>query len=149
MFKGSIVWKGIVYSLLMALSKAAVAGILYIEYFIQLWNAHRKRNIPSSATIMIPGESLRDPPHAQALIVAFAMVARGEIGYLIASLSQSSGTLRFQHRDGTGIEEKNDGIFLVIIWAVTLCTIAGPVSVGILVRRLKARLSDPAALNGW
>jgi Kef-type K+ transport system membrane component KefB len=149
MFKGSIVWKGIVYSVLMALSKAAVAGILYVEYYIQLWNANRKRNIPSSSTETYPEECLRVLPHAQASIIAFAMVARGEIGYLIASLSQSSGTLRLQHRDGTVIEDSGEEIFLVIIWAVTLCTIAGPVSVGVLVRRFKARLSDPAALNGW
>jgi len=114
---------------------------------MRLWNANRKRNIPSSSTATNPDEYLREPPHAQALIVAFAMVARGEIGYLIASLSQSSGTLQLQHRDGTGVEENGEEIFLVIIWAVTLCTIAGPVSVGILVRRLKARPSDPAALN--
>lgn len=136
----------------MAISKAAVAGVLYIEYYIQLLLAKRSRTTSalsaSSTTQTLSEVSPKNPPHAQALIVAFAMVARGEIGYLIASLSQSSGTLLLQHRDGTPVKESGEEIFLVIIWAVTLCTIAGPVSVGVLVRRLKARNSNPV-LPDW
>ncbi|KAJ8066291.1 hypothetical protein OCU04_005371 [Sclerotinia nivalis] len=76
------------------------------------------------------------PPHFEALLVGFAMVARGEIAFLIASLSQSSGTLLLKNRNNTTVAS-GEAVFLVIVWAVVICTIAGPVVVGILVRRLK------------
>lgn len=81
------------------------------------------------------------------MLVGFAMIARGEIGFLIASLSQSSGTLTLRKRDGSDSQSSGEEIFLVIVWAVVLCTIAGPVGVGIIVRRIRQR--DPAAYSGW
>lgn len=75
------------------------------------------------------------PPHFQALLVAFAMVARGEIGFLIASLAQSSGTLAVMVDGAVQTGFGQEDVFLVIIWAVVLCTIVGPIAVGILVRR--------------
>jgi hypothetical protein len=50
-----------------------------------------------------------------ALLVGLAMVARGEIGFLIASLSQSSGTLTLKHRDETSTKSSGEEIFLVIV----------------------------------
>lgn len=64
------------------------------------------------------------------------MVARGEIGYLIASLAQSSGTLEMKPKGG-GEAVQNEDVFLVIIWAVTLCTIGGPVAVGSIVKGMR------------
>lgn len=75
----------------------------------------------------------QDTVHQTALIIACAMVARGEIGYLIASLAQSSGTLEMKPKGG-GETVQNEDVFLVIIWAVTLCTIGGPVAVGSIVK---------------
>lgn len=57
-------------------------------------------------------------------IIGSAMVARGEIGFLISSVAQSKGVL-------------SDEIFLVATWAIMLCTIIGPLTVGLLVRRVK------------
>jgi Kef-type K+ transport system membrane component KefB len=74
-----------------------------------------------------------------ALLVGFAMIARGEIGFLIASLSQSSGTLTLRDPVLTGNGSSSDEILLVIIWAVVLCTIIGPIGVGIVVKRLQGR----------
>jgi Kef-type K+ transport system membrane component KefB len=85
----------------------------------------------------------KKPPHAIALLVGFAMISRGEIGFLIASLSQSSGTLTLRQRSGSGTISSGEEIFLVIVWAVVTCTIAGPIGVGIIVRRL--RKGDNAA----
>lgn len=73
-----------------------------------------------------------------ALLVAFAMVARGEIGFLIASLSQSSGTLTLRWKESSEKIASGEEIFLVIIWAVVICTIVGPLGVGIIVRRMRA-----------
>ncbi|KAK8204658.1 Sodium/hydrogen exchanger family-domain-containing protein [Phyllosticta capitalensis] len=59
-----------------------------------------------------------------AAIIGSAMVARGEIGFLISSVAQSKGIF-------------SDEIFLVATWAIMLCTIIGPLAVGLLVRRVK------------
>jgi Kef-type K+ transport system membrane component KefB len=61
-------------------------------------------------------------------ILGLAMVARGEIGFLISSLAESNGIFS---TDG------NDQVFLIVTWAIALCTIVGPVGVGLLVRRVK------------
>ena len=61
-------------------------------------------------------------------ILGFAMVSRGEIGFLISSVA-----------DGNGIfsANGNNEIFLIVTWSIVLCTIIGPLVVGLLVRRVK------------
>lgn len=61
-------------------------------------------------------------------ILGSAMVSRGEIGFLISSLAESNGIFS---TDG------KDQVFLIVTWAIVLCTIIGPVGVGLLVRRVK------------
>jgi Kef-type K+ transport system membrane component KefB len=165
MFRGSIVWKGIVYTLLMIAGKLAVAGVMYAAYFARTSRLRRRSkdgttppsreeerqagdsgsaakaalpttHDPTPAPTHAPG-----PPHLDALLVGCAMVARGEIGYLIASLAQASGTLQLAVRGGPAGTEGED-VFLVIVWAVTLCTILGPVAVGVLVRRRGRALAE-------
>ena len=75
-------------------------------------------------------------------IIGLAMVARGEIGYLIASLAESTGVFR-QHDQG----DSSSQIYLIVVWAITLCTIIGPISVGVLVRRVK-KLQQAREING-
>ena len=58
-----------------------------------------------------------------------AMTARGEIGFLISALADSNGI--FEQEDGS------TQIFLVVAWAILLCTIVGPLSIGVLARRVK------------
>jgi hypothetical protein len=60
------------------------------------------------------------------------MVARGEIGYLIASLAESNGIFG-ETSDGSSSET-----YLIVVWAISLCTLIGPISVGTLVKRVKA-----------
>ena len=155
MFAGSIVWKGIVYSILMILAKGMVSTVLYFEYFTEKWKTQRplirrwRRKKPSqqdsvqiranSHSDPTPNAELStDPPHSMALLVGLAMIARGEIGFLIASLSQSSGTLTLRRMDSMMTESAGQEIFLVIVWAVVMCTIVGPLGVGIVVRRMRA-----------
>ncbi|TGO80872.1 hypothetical protein BPOR_1595g00010 [Botrytis porri] len=92
-----------------------------------------------------------DPPHLDAIIVGSTMIARGGFGFLVASEAQSSGTLSLSKTptrilNVQGLSHKvterfrtldvvEDQIFLVIIWALVLCTIVGPVVSGIAVRR--------------
>lgn len=155
MFRGSIVWKGIVYAILMLLAKAAVSLIIYGGSFIRVRLLRKKTVLPvitsrgtssaadpaAPAGNAVPQESV----HQTALIIACAMVARGEIGYLIASLAQSSGTLEMKPKGG-GETVQNEDVFLVIIWAVTLCTIGGPVAVGSIVKRMKKKKDAAHAL---
>lgn len=66
-----------------------------------------------------------------ACILSSAMISRGEIGFLIASIAESKGTF------GTNSGDEANEIFLIVVWAITLCTVIGPLSVGVLVRRVK------------
>jgi hypothetical protein len=163
MFAGSIVWKGILYSFLMIIAKGLVSSVIYFEYFVRLLRTmkvtilrrrakviHRHPRENTSSNVQgqaisvpqpqVPNErTIAKPPHSIALLIGFAMIARGEIGFLIASLSQSSGTLTLQLPDRSDDSVSGEEVFLVIVWAVVLCTITGPLGVGIMVRRLKQR----------
>lgn len=68
-----------------------------------------------------------------ACILAFAMVARGEIGFLISALAEANGIFGRETGDGAQPSE----LFLIVTWAISLCTIGGPVCVGLLVARVK------------
>lgn len=61
------------------------------------------------------------------------VTARGEIGFLIASIAETSGVFSSSSR----LTEGSSDIYLVVIWAVVLCTIIGPLSVGLLVKRIR------------
>lgn len=163
MFAGPIAWKGILYSILMIAAKGLVSSVIYFEYIVGMLRTiklpvlrHRTKETPfrsteatSSSTEMQTmadsqaqdqnEDSTKGPPHAIALLIGFAMVSRGEIGFLIASLSQSSGTLTYQFQNNIHGASSGEDIFLVITWAVVLCTITGPLGVGLVVRRLKKR----------
>ena len=71
-----------------------------------------------------------------ASIVGTAMMARGEIGFLIAALAENTGIFAFQD-DFAAREDSGSEIYLVTVWAIVLCTVIGPVSVGLLVRRVE------------
>ncbi|KAL0941551.1 sodium/hydrogen exchanger family protein [Colletotrichum truncatum] len=68
-----------------------------------------------------------------ACILGFAMVARGEIGFLISAVAESTGIFS----GGSGSPAEPSELFLIVTWAISLCTIVGPISVGLLVNRVK------------
>ncbi|KAI9704534.1 MAG: hypothetical protein M1820_005608 [Bogoriella megaspora] len=116
MFSGAVVWRGIIYSILMILGKL-LCGIWLIGH--------------TDATVFTPNYP---EPEARrsvypAAILGSAMVARGEIGFLVSSLAAGNGIF-----DST---KNTADIFLIVTWAIVLCTVAGPVAVGLLMRRLK------------
>ncbi|KAJ5447897.1 Cation/H+ exchanger [Penicillium cf. griseofulvum] len=82
---------------------------------------------PSSRISLPPKPKSLYPPS----ILGLAMVARGEVGYLIASIAESKGIF------SDGSSEGPSEIYLVVIWAISLCTLIGPILVGTLVRRVK------------
>jgi Kef-type K+ transport system membrane component KefB len=197
MFTGSVVWRGIIFTMLMSLGKLACGAWLIrfhvslprklhpnkLTRFISCSTIHfggkgnrigsptvkpshsiefedgredRKRtttdeptpislasmeNISTASNAPLdtntkdptPTSKILSPKPAKPLslhpasILGLAMVARGEIGFLISSLAESKGIFG----------EESGEIFLVVTWAIVLCTIIGPVGVGLLVRRLK------------
>ncbi|KAF7937999.1 uncharacterized protein EAE97_007795 [Botrytis byssoidea] len=131
----------------------------------QQWTDFKKKTLPMpeelpqqdglpeeiSTNDLVNQKLKTDPPHLDAIIVGSTMIARGGFGFLVASEAQSSGTLslsktpiRIPNVQGlshkvTGrlrtLDVVEDQIFLVIIWALVLCTIVGPVVSGIAVRK--------------
>ena len=90
-----------------------------------------------------------------AAILGTAMVARGEIGFLIASLSESNRTFAAVPSEGAAGADNSD-TFMIVIWAIVLCTVIGPIGVGILVRRVRklqadgrTRSAGPEPLGDW
>jgi len=86
--------------------------------------ANMSKKLSSASRIPKP-KSLYPP-----MMLGSAMVARGEIGFLISSLAESTGIF------SSGSEGSSE-LFLVVTWAVLLCTIIGPLSIGIMVKRVR------------
>ncbi|RHZ52282.1 cation:proton antiporter [Aspergillus thermomutatus] len=91
--------------------------------------------------VRISGPQLPPKPRSlyPASILGLAMVARGEIGYLIASLAETDRIFSPHSSPSpvTSSQEVASEIYLVVIWAITLCTFIGPLCVGPLVKRVK------------
>jgi len=168
MFRGSIVWRGIVYAVLMSVGKL-VCGLWlvrfsmapFIDYLQDITARVRLPCVPhvwgketAIATRDAPSQSQpsgQDTPAAgtevsahiltvpkpfslqPALILACAMTARGEIGFLISAVAESKGIFSSA---GTQTNSESD-LFLIVTWAIVLCTITGPLGVGLSVRRVK------------
>lgn len=100
--------------------------------------------------------SNRSPPVAVAVtrslypasVLGTAMVTRGEIGFLIASLAESQGTFTDSSSKSSNEHRGSSRIYLVVIWAITLCTIIGPITMGSLVRRVKKLQSRYESTGG-
>lgn len=89
-----------------------------------------------------PGHSQKLPQKPRSLyppsILGLAMIARGEIGFLIASVAEARGIFAplSAHSSEHGMESSE--LYLIVVWATVLCTMLGPVAVGLCVRRVKA-----------
>ena len=184
MFAGSIVWRGFVYALLMALGKL-LCGLCLVRFATPRIRLRSLESIPSICRRRWPpfkAKSSKPEPKGQetenittgrtrkpegvgqskgkqpirprqaadkpkafwkgskspkprslypAAILGSAMVARGEIGFLISSVAESQGIYNTHNPQGSS------ELFLVVTWAILLCTIIGPVSVGLLVKRVR------------
>ena len=71
-----------------------------------------------------------------ATMLGTAMTARGEIGFLIASLAESNSLFATPDPDQM-LHEGSSDIYLVVVWAIVLCTIAGPLGIGLLGKRVR------------
>jgi Kef-type K+ transport system membrane component KefB len=174
MFRGAIVWRGIVYTILMILGKLA-CGLWLVRFSItpsksntvsrvlsklklpavpHFWSRSSSSNGEASNTRTRPATAsasadVRSPPSNMStqssanpakpfslhppLILALAMCARGEIGFLISGVAESKGIFA----SATDAATDASDIFLVVTWAIVLCTIVGPLGVGFAVKRVK------------
>jgi hypothetical protein len=64
------------------------------------------------------------------------MVARGEIGFLVSAIAQSNGIFSSIRPDSSSAGAVQD-LFLIVTWAIVLCTVIGPFTVGLIVRRVR------------
>jgi Kef-type K+ transport system membrane component KefB len=165
MFSGYIVWRGVIYSLLMTLGKL-ICGLWLVRLpVLPARDALRKQltkvklppvphrwgkgdmpdRVPGNAqpeqvstTQEAPSADSPIPPKPLSLypplMLALAMTARGEIGFLISAVAESKGVFASTAKGNSGGESD---IFLVVTWAIVLCTIIGPLGVGLCVRRVK------------
>lgn len=149
LFGGDIVWRGLVYTLLMLLGKL-LTGLWLVRIA-------KRPGFLSNDTMLerqISSQSTRSnrPPTVEmprsfypASVLGTAMITRGEIGFLIASLAESQGTFASTSSNERG---ESSRIYLVVIWAITVCTIIGPITMGLLVRRMKNLQSRHEASGG-
>lgn len=70
-------------------------------------------------------------------ILGLAMVARGEIGFLIASIAEAHGIFNSPSSHSLEHGKRGSELYLILIWAIALCTVLGPVAVGLSVERVK------------
>lgn len=196
-----MIWRGIVYSVLMCVAKLAVGVPIllygpYLHYspavyasvrrrgaalFSPFWQRSRRaehtathdvEHLPRVSTLTSREPALLEKSEAQtgtratpslpanpedvaekteipalyrastsvpaAAFMGAAMVARGEIGLLIAQLARGGS----EHAPGGGVPGVlSEEPFLLCIWAILLCTLVGPVALGYFVRRWGPRLN--------
>ncbi|KAK7042218.1 putative Na(+)/H(+) antiporter GerT [Favolaschia claudopus] len=137
-----VVWRGIVYSLLMAISKAVVGLWMLLwpdrasgrgwfgrpgVYDAQQEMIRMDERTPSAPSV---AEHVQQPdftPVQSAALVGLAMIARGEIALIVAEIS----------RPLLGISEagRTSEPFAIVIWATLLNTAGGAIAVGLLLKR--------------
>lgn len=167
MFTGRVIWRGLVYTILMVFAKV-ICGLWLVRFAsmpraktiskilpsIKLKTFGSKKPSPTASDATNEDPSRTAPaatastdntrpaanttrkrtalPRPKSLypaaILGSAMVARGEIGFLISSVAEANEVF------GAG---GNTEEFLVVTWAILLCTLIGPITVGLLVKRVK------------
>ncbi|KAF5384334.1 hypothetical protein D9615_003194 [Tricholomella constricta] len=137
-----VIWRGIVYSLLMIIAKAVVG--LWILVWPDRQSGHgwcgtrpkQPRNDDANEPNRDVSPSKGDdedtpviiPRTRSAALVGLAMVARGEIALIVAQLARP--LLAGDAPSGSQASEP----FAVVIWAILVTTVGGAVGVGLLLR---------------
>ncbi|KIW33499.1 uncharacterized protein PV07_00345 [Cladophialophora immunda] len=163
MFRGPVIWRGLVYATFMAIGKL-FCGMWLIRFSTSSTTPQPPRPQPMESDKQQKGKGTkqrrnnkatprRSLPRPKSLypasILGCAMVARGEIGFLISALAATNGI--FTSKDTSGNAAAGDGLvsdlYLIVTWAILLCTIVGPLALGFLAKRVK-RLQDDRAREG-
>lgn len=127
MWAGEVIWKGIVFSILMVLGK------LIVGLCIPLWDiaaAASRGQVSRLSQKTLGCKSVLASTWAPATLLGTAMVARGEIGLLIIQI---------------GLNETpylGRKAFVIAVWAIVLNTIIGPMSAGFLIKVVGQRIAE-------
>ncbi|KAI1608208.1 Sodium/hydrogen exchanger family-domain-containing protein [Exophiala viscosa] len=146
MFRASIVWRGLIYAILMCVGKVC-CGFWLVRFSPQMGTPSTKNKDKTKSTRQ---KSWPRPKSLYpAAILGCAMVARGEIGFLISAVAATNGIFstansRDDKEDSTEGASSTSDIYLIVTWAILLCTIIGPVSLGFLAKRAKRLQSERA-----
>ncbi|KIY69891.1 Sodium/hydrogen exchanger [Cylindrobasidium torrendii FP15055 ss-10] len=121
-----VVWRGIVYAVLMFISKLAVGVVVWIWPDSENGRGWMGRSHVQSASAppisLQPMVPVTSTPMRGAILAGLAMVARGEIALIVAQLGRS-------------ILERDGGeAFAVVIWAILVDTVGGALGVGLLLK---------------
>lgn len=154
LFDGKTLWQGVVYSAIMLVSKLVCGAFVLVDYCFWKWRRSKGRKLSANtAAIGMTGCSAAAgakpaddatvgkttfPPSQQnstprqpslwpvATLLGSAMVARGEISLLIVNVAREASP-----------QLMPDDLFYLTVWATLLCTIIGPVAVGLIVKSLE------------
>lgn len=155
LFGGTTVWQGVVYSLVCLVSKLACGVFVLVDHIWKKWRTSKPRRArpPTASTASVPSEGTSEPAGQNepantsdstfpatantdkqrtpslwpvTTLLGSAMVARGEISLLIANVARE-----------TSPELMPADLFYLVIWATLVCTILGPVAVGVIVKRME------------
>lgn len=168
MFSGYVLWRGIVYFVLMTIGKL-VCGMCLVRFkSVDMPSSAIKRLVPPRLSACWPwpkSSKVNESQHVNkkssqpktsntapaksasngqkrmqilkpkslypAALLGSAMVARGEIGFLISSVAETNGVF------GSSAGDQNSDLFLVTTWAILLCTLCGPICVGMMVKSVR------------
>lgn len=133
LWRGSIIWKGIVYSVLMVLGKLMCGLWLFWPSKSGGGKISEAQKLPVVDKEGGHEWTWKDRVPA-VLFLGFAMVARGEIGLLISQIGRHTPTPLFDEDE-----------FLIAIWAIMLNTIIGPVAVTAILKKWRAGIAG----GGW
>ncbi|KIW64513.1 hypothetical protein PV04_09441 [Phialophora macrospora] len=160
MFQGPVIWRGLVYTALMAFGKLC-CGLWLIRFATpspgpRTTGPHTMPSSPERNEAKLKRKMTRSRRHLPrpkslypASILGCAMVARGEIGFLISALAATNGIFTSHDRTTAGEDSSNltSDLYLIVTWAILLCTVVGPLSLGFLAKRVK-RLQDKRNQDG-
>lgn len=127
LWTGEVIWKGIVFTILMLCAK------LIVGFCVPLWDivaATRWTKSASTSEGFAGCRGVLASTWAPATLLGTAMVARGEIGLLIIQI---------------GLNETpylGRKAFVIAVWAIVLNTIIGPVSAGFLIKSVGPKIAE-------
>ncbi|WVQ76174.1 hypothetical protein IAR50_005832 [Cryptococcus sp. DSM 104548] len=133
LWRGAIIWKGIIYSILMLIAKMACGLWMFWPSKSRGGMLAQEKGLPVTQNELKGEWEWKDRVPA-VLFLGSAMVARGEIGLLISQIARHTNTPLITEDE-----------FLIAIWAIVLNTIIGPLAVSITLKRFKLKV----VAGGW
>lgn len=144
MFTGRLIWRGIVYSLIMFASKC-FCGLWLLNFSLifkvsqtkkrddkELSSLRTELDLEQKSNVEDTGTNESNYHILPSLLLGLCMVPRGEIGFLISSLAESKGVFSNNHPVPLGSDQ-----YVVVTWAVVFCTFIAPIIIGFLIKRIK------------